>query len=876
MKKLVLLLTFLPCLTSFGQGFKVYKSDGKVDAYPGETVKSVTLNDDSLHYAGHEYVDLGLPSGTRWATTNVGADKDYQNGLHFSLQRAGSEGLWGGDWHLPSVAECQELQTTCLWEWTTVMNSQGYRVTGPNGNSIFLPAAGHIGADGSFVGGLTGQMGCYWTSDGYNFAFSPQTKGLADNNPAMQLSLRPVIGGQAIPNNRSELVQEGEHDYVDLGLSVLWATTNIGAATPEDFGDYFGPCISEPMPADFQSLSYNEQEQWFRSHSPIYKNNSMAVSSYMYDYYYLQGREEAYKAWEIESKQMNRMETNKMGYWILPQHDAASVCWGDGWRMPTLAEYKELIENTTKLSNIPNTVLQAANGNTITLPTAGSYSISGGQWQSSNSYYLTSSIYENGPIAFLSRSTASRLQYDSYLSNQYFLPVRPVKDRPRKGLTDEATIAQQEMVDLGLSVLWANCNWGAATPKDKGEYVAWGETTPKAAYTNAGYHLTSYSQKSCLAMFGKTGWTLPTAAEMQELIEKCTWAREADGYRVTGPNGNNIFLPYTGFREGPALTYPNETGFYWTTDTLQALRLDETGTPALKEATGYFGMAVRPVMDPAIPETGDVFILDHHLWNAVSIPLKARGDFMEAGIQYSYFRDMDNPRLNVWWSAAHETNEEDVYQVSYPHVQPNTTYYYRAFVRKEDGTTLFGDTKEFHTTANIPAVDLGLSVKWASVNLGAAYEYDTKDWYLHPSVYGTADQLPGILTGNYGNSYVETTYWPDEWRIPTEAEFQELLDKCTWEWQEGDTIDWTKNYEQDNRNGYKVTGPNGNSIFLPANGIANGYMTPLATGVTGNYWTQTPSEKYSGYYKVFGFSATEKKFTYRFSESMYNIRPVKK
>ena len=52
MKKLLLILIFFPCLSSFGQGFKVYKSDGKVDSYRGETVKSVTLNDDSLRYEG--------------------------------------------------------------------------------------------------------------------------------------------------------------------------------------------------------------------------------------------------------------------------------------------------------------------------------------------------------------------------------------------------------------------------------------------------------------------------------------------------------------------------------------------------------------------------------------------------------------------------------------------------------------------------------------------------------------------------------------------------------------------------------------------------------------------------------------------------------
>ena len=84
MKKLVLLLTFFPCLLSYGQGYKVYKSDGKVDAYSGETVKTITLNDDSLRYEGHEYVDLGLPSGTKWACCNLGAEKPYEDGKYYA------------------------------------------------------------------------------------------------------------------------------------------------------------------------------------------------------------------------------------------------------------------------------------------------------------------------------------------------------------------------------------------------------------------------------------------------------------------------------------------------------------------------------------------------------------------------------------------------------------------------------------------------------------------------------------------------------------------------------------------------------------------------------------------------------------------------
>ena len=872
MKKLVLLLAFLPCLTSLGQGYKVYKSDGKVDAYPEETVNAVTLNDDSLRYEGHEYVDLGLPSGTRWATANVGAEKDYQNGLHFSFQRAETDGQWGGDWRLPGITEYQELLKVCQWEWTKVVNSQGYLVTGPNGNKMFLPAAGHIDTNGSFVGGLSGQIAGYWTNEGYSFAFSPQTKGLAANNPAMQLSLRPVIGGKAMPDVRSEVVKEDSHDYVDLGLSVLWAATNIGAAMPEDYGNYFGPCMTAPMPTDYPSLTYVEQEDWYQSHCPYYVNN-YPIANYYLEYARERISEEDASKWDMQYLMNQRLNLGEMDYWIIPEHDAATVLWGDGWRMPTLSEYKELLEKTTRTNSSYYVVFTGPNGNKLTIPKAGCFSIYDGR-NNNYGYYLTSSIVE---YPYLVDITQRTFQYYDYYANQYFCPIRPVKDRPKTGLTDEKTASQQEMVNLGLGVLWSSCNWGAANETDKGEYAAWGETFPKATYTGTNYSMAGYSAQSTQNMFGRVGWTLPTAADVQELIEKCTWAREDKGYRVTGPNGNSIFLPYTGFREGSSLSYPDELGFYWTADTLQALRIDNTGTPSVKEATGYFGMSVRPIMNPAIPETGDVIMPEDWIWSSVFVNIKVRGDFRDVGIQYSYFKYMDNPLINSWREPAYATNENDNYQVTCPPVQPNTTYYYRAFVNKEDGTTLYGDTKEFHTTANIPAVDLGLSVKWAPVNLGATYEYDFKDWYFHPIEYNNqADKLPGTLSGSCGNSYVESTTWPDEWRMPTEAEFQELMDKCTWEWQEGDSINWTLNLNPENRNGYKVTGPNGNSIFLPANGSGNGSMTPVSTGTIGFYWTQTPSEKHAGCYNLLKFTATDKKISFGPTSGQYNIRPVKK
>ncbi|MDE6311367.1 MAG: fibrobacter succinogenes major paralogous domain-containing protein [Muribaculaceae bacterium] len=135
---------------------------------------------------GHEYVDLGLPSGTKWATCNVGADKAWDYGEYFqfgALKQDASTPFdgqsavqpingnakydvatarWGEGWQMPTKAQLDELQTKCKWSWVPMSGKKGYRVTGPNGNSIFLPAGGiYYGSEYLY---LTGHAGVYWSS----------------------------------------------------------------------------------------------------------------------------------------------------------------------------------------------------------------------------------------------------------------------------------------------------------------------------------------------------------------------------------------------------------------------------------------------------------------------------------------------------------------------------------------------------------------------------------------------------------------------------------------------------------------------------------------------------------------------------------------
>ena len=130
------------------------------------------------------------------------------------------------------------------------------------------------------------------------------------------------------------------------------------------------------------------------------------------------------------------------------------------------------------------------------------------------------------------------------------------------------TIAGHGYVDLGLSVKWATCNVGASSPEDYGNYYAWGETSTKSSYEEGNsetYKKGKYNYDiagnsyldAARANWGST-WRLPTASEIVELIDNCTWTwttmNGKSGYKVTSNvNDKSIFLPASGFRSDSLL-----------------------------------------------------------------------------------------------------------------------------------------------------------------------------------------------------------------------------------------------------------------------------------------------------------------------------------
>ena len=327
------------------------------------------------------------------------------------------------------------------------------------------------------------------------------------------------------------------HDYVDLGLpsGTLWATCNVGADTPEAYGDYFA--WGETQPNGYYDWSAYQYSMGDYNTLTKYCNNS----SFGYNGF------------------TDNLTT------LLPEDDAATANWGNGWRMPTNEEWQELYQNTTHIWTTQNGVngrlFTAANGLSLFLPAAGSIDYGCNYFAGRCGYYWSSSLdtdfpdYALGldfnsdyfsmdgsyrycgrsvrPVRFGSQST-------SFIINATANPaeggevsgggtyqmgtVCTLTATPNEGYTfinwtkygnevsteatysfivteDAAYVANfnynggggsggnHTYVDLGLpsGLLWATCNVGADNPEDYGDYFAWGETTPKELYAWATY-----------------------------------------------------------------------------------------------------------------------------------------------------------------------------------------------------------------------------------------------------------------------------------------------------------------------------------------------------------------------------------------------------
>lgn len=619
-------------------------------------------------------VDLGLPSGTKWASMNVGATTPYEAGSYFqwgettpcdeledilvpanytpggtaftgnSVDDFGSEkdpmsaeGIlqkdrfgynygniagdarydaatanWGEEWSTPTLLQMRELLYCCSWTPRTLEDGHlVYKVVGPSGDSIFVAAAGYRGTEAE---SLDSPTAVYWTStlgpdeaqQAHTMMYQPD--GLYFTIRAIRLfgcNVRPVIAGR-------DKMREASPTAVDLALpsGTLWADMNVGACSPEEYGDYFQ--WGEITPCTYLREHLNKPINYTPAFLPLQRDN------------FGTGKDPIYAECQTEN---NCNLTGRTKY------DAATANWGQQWCMPSRAQMDELVNecewNMCSRNGVAGALVTGRNGNSIFLPAAGQRSEDDLYFERTYGHYWSGesfSKYDTNSLYFLiDRGPGSGVN-----SRRLGFSVRPVSATATSARGEETDIDGTTLtsdiipIDLGLpsGTLWANMNVGATSPDDPGGYYAWGETETKDSYDAKNYaHFTGSTIKEIGNNIAKTqydvahvkwgkNWHMPTKEQFEELMKYCTWTLEerdkSYGFLIKANNqaGKSIFLPAAGNRAGSdlpsgdmeiqsaywtATASPNQGTWHFTSSD-DVRRMDENGYRP-------YGLCIRAVID---------------------------------------------------------------------------------------------------------------------------------------------------------------------------------------------------------------------------------------------------------------------------------------
>ena len=395
-----LAVVLLMATNAMAQKVLVVLDNDEVVTYKVQKVKCIMFEEATPEE--HVGVDLGLPSGTLWATCNIGADSPEDYGSYFAwgdLETKGSYSwgnyqwmtkgkadwqyiskytfadnqtagcwysgdtfigdnktelefaddaafqLWGSQWRTPSKEQFDELINSAYTtiEWTAQDGVTGCKITSrSNGESIFLPATGYFGSSGV---SSTETSGNYWTRT-IGTSYCDRAYELFIRSQGAYCTVSDRYVGQSI-----RPVRKG-HDYVDLELpsGTLWATCNVGADSPEEYGDYFAWGETEPK----ESYTWGNYKWCEGSEKTLTK--------------YCNDSEFGYNGFTDDLTE------------LLPEDDAATANWGSMWQMPSDEQIKELINKaytTTEWAMLNGVnglkITSISNGKSIFLPNAGDH-----------------------------------------------------------------------------------------------------------------------------------------------------------------------------------------------------------------------------------------------------------------------------------------------------------------------------------------------------------------------------------------------------------------------------------------------------------------------------------------------------------------------
>ena len=610
-------------------------------------------------------IDLGLPSGTLWANMNVGASSPNHPGSFFQwgettncddtieniyalqnytpggsaftgtdLSEMGHEldpmfidgviawdsfgftyadiagnakydaatANWGEEWSMPTLDQIRELLICCDWTPMTRDETMVYKIVGPSGDSIFLPGVSYRGD----VEKDNPLCAVYWSStlgpDQATTAhlFTCLPDGSRFNRLAPRLlgcNVRPVIAGR----NR---LKEACPEAVDLALpsGTKWANMNLGACSPEEWGDCFQwgettPCTNTREHLDMV-INYSP------GFLPVRRDDFGTQNDPMYNDGYID--EDGWWCCNIVGK---------------TKYDAATANWGQQWQMPTKAQMEELVNECEwtmcSLNGVNGARVEGRNGKSIFLPAAGERAEDDLYFEGTYGHYWSGECLKYD--AYCINFFIERWQSRDRESRRTGFSVRPVLAASQaesvQGTTETSQTNTSDIVpiDLGLpsGTKWANMNVGASAPDFPGGFFAWGETSTKVNYDvqnyayfingtlqDIGNNIAGTKYDVAYMMWGGK-WHMPTKEQFEELIAECVWEWEerdnSDGFKVKGPNGKSIFLPAASGSD------MESSGEYWTatangTKNSWVCSFSDWLEPSMSE-DGYrpSGLSVRPV-----------------------------------------------------------------------------------------------------------------------------------------------------------------------------------------------------------------------------------------------------------------------------------------
>ena len=574
-------------------------------------------------------VDMGLPSGTLWAAGNIGAELPWETGKYFAWGetvgytaadvtagvRAFTKDVYnagpaasistnltlaqdaahvnlGGNWQMPTEDYYKELIDNCIYSFHSNYGGSGVACavfkSMVNNNELVIPCTGYYEGTSKYK---SSYVYCWSSSLGGsinpNHGYGSNTFTTTSTSSRYHgLNVRAIIPGARTPDSGTGT--ENNYKYIDLGLpsGLLWATCNVGATSPEQAGLYF---------AWGETVGYTAEQV---------KSGERSFSSSVY----------------------NSGSAASISADLTLEQDAAQVNLGGNWRMPTQAEYQELLDNcdVTWVSNYKGKggagrlFTSKVNGNSVFFPAAGRCSGSSVDDVGSDGYYWSSS-WDSSSFAWSLRFYSGG-QSLGVSSRDFGFSVRGVITPPPP--------AESTPVDLGLpsGLKWAAGNIGADKPEDYGLYFAWGETVGYTAeqvtsgvraFDQASYNAGSAASISADLTLEQDAahvnlggnWRMPTQAEYQELLDNCdaTWTTDYNGTRLRGMiftskvNGKSVFFPAAGQCRATSVGSVDFFANYWSASWISSssarlLSLALWGS-SLSNDSRYNGLPVRGVCE---------------------------------------------------------------------------------------------------------------------------------------------------------------------------------------------------------------------------------------------------------------------------------------